>query len=821
MIRTLAAALATGTCIVALATPAAAQTREFNVPAGSLRSALDSFARQSGRQVMYRGDEVRSARSSGVRGTRTAEDALDAIVSGSGFIVKTDRSGAFAVAKGGNGPAADKPASAEAVERETGNEEIIVTATKRAEPVREIAGSVTAQTGKDLEKIGAQGLADYLTRTPGVVFNATVPGSGSVTIRGVGTTTGQDLGQATTGIFINEVPLTDPSLSIGTPDIDTFDVDNIAILRGPQGTLFGSSSLGGAINYQAARPNLHAFDARLQGTLRSTRYGGTAGAGKVMVNAPVFTDHFAVRGVFVYREDAGYIVNLGTGQNNANRTVTKGGRILLNWAPTDTTDINYIYLEQTQRTDDTGYQQSGLGGRLLKDTVRPEFSTFSTLIHQLRVDQQFSLGTLTATATRHEKRSNGLTDLTGALSDALFGLGPISSYGPGTSKGDTFEIRLASPAGARFEYLIGAMYDRTKMKQSQIIYAEGLADFVDVAGPLLGLPANSGQMLAPDDLLIDAALPARAREMALFGEFTYNFSDRFEATVGGRLFEQRLTNGSDAYGLFVLLNAGEYQQSTIGSRKWSGFSPKASFTWKPNDNLMVYALASKGFRFGGSNLSTLAGIPSSYDSDSLWNFEIGTRTDLWDRKLLLDVTGFYIDWSDIQLKRQLSGLNFAQNAGKAEIFGVEASLSLGPAKGLELTSNLTWLDATLAEDFDPDETDPSNPVFASGTRLPGSSKWQISNSLSYELPWSSLSPRLSLSHRYISRAPSNLEWTAGQGGYNLFDARIGGKAGPVGITLFIENITDRRGVTTSSLVPPLQAYLVRPRTIGVTLDVGF
>lgn len=700
-------------------------------------------------------------------------------------------------------------------------DDLVVTATKRAEPVREIAGAITVQTGEELDKLGAQGLADYLTRTPGVVFNATTPGTGTITIRGVGTTTGQDIGQATTGVFINEVPLTDPSLSIGTPDIDTFDVDNIAILRGPQGTLFGSSSLGGAINYQAARPDLDNFAGRLQGSLRGTHHGGTGGSGKVMLNAPLATGKFGVRGVFVYRDDAGYIDNLGTGKTNVNRTVTKGGRILATWTPTDTTTLNYLYLEQHQRTDDAGYRQPGLGGDLRKSTAAPEFSTFGTLLHQLRIDQKLPIGTITATATRHEKSTNGLTDLTGGLSDALFGLAPISSFGPGRSKGNTFEIRIASPAGSTFEYLVGAMYDRTKMRQSQVIYAEGLADFLDAAGPLIGLPADSGQALAPDDLLVDARLPATAKEIALFGELTYNFSDRFEATVGGRLFQQRLVNGSDAYGLFVLLNAGTYEQSISGSRKWSGFSPKASVTWKPNDDLMIYTLASKGFRFGGSNLAVLTGIPSSYDSDSLWNFELGTRADLWDRKLLLDVTGFYIDWSDIQLKRQLNGINFAQNAGKAELYGIEASLVLRPSDGLEINSSLTWLHATLSKDFDPDELDPGNTVIASGTRLPGSSKWQMTNSLSYEIPWTKAAPRLVLSHRYISRAPSDLEATSSQGGYHLFDARIGGKIGPASLTLFVENIFDRRGVTNSSLLPPLQEYLVRPRTIGLTFDAGF
>src|SRR5436190_774999 len=160
--------------------------------------------------------------------------------------------------------AAPAPAETENAAKADGQdvlpEDIVVVATKRPEAVRDISGSVTVQTGEQLEKLGAESMEDYLTRTPGVVFNASTPGQGNVTIRGVSTTTGGENGQATTGIFINDVPLTDPAFSLGTPDIDTFDVDNVAVLRGPQGTLFGSSSLGGAVNYQATRPDLDRWE---------------------------------------------------------------------------------------------------------------------------------------------------------------------------------------------------------------------------------------------------------------------------------------------------------------------------------------------------------------------------------------------------------------------------------------------------------------------------------------------------------------------------------------------------------------------------------
>jgi iron complex outermembrane receptor protein len=699
---------------------------------------------------------------------------------------------------------------------------IIVTATKRPEAVRDISGSITAMTGDQLERLGASSMAGYLTRTPGVVFNAGIPGASTVIIRGVSTSTGGNQSQNTTGIFINDVPLTDPTFSIGEPDIDTFDVDNVAILRGPQGTLFGSATLGGAVNYQAAKPDLNDWQGRIQGTVQDTGHGGTGGAAKVMLNAPIFRDTLAVRGVFSYRKDAGYIDNVGTGERDVNRTVTKSGRVLATWKPGPNTTLNYLYLEQSQVTDDIGYQQPGIG-KLLKSTPVPERARYETLVHNLRIDQDLSFATLVGTATYHRKAQNTVGDLS-ALGPVLEGglgvaFAPILTFGPGKSEGETFEVRLVSAPGGKFDYVVGAFYDQTRLDLSQIIYAGGLAGFLDVAGPFLGLPAGAGQTIAPNDLLADLALPARSKEMALFGEASYHFTDQFKLTAGGRFFKQKFSNASDSNGFFVLLvsNPPTLSQFQSGTQKADGFNPKVSVTWTPNDDLMLYALASKGFRFGGANLSALPGVKPTYGSDSLWNYEAGMRADLWDRKLLLDLTAFYIDWSNIQLNRRISGVNFLDNAGAAQIRGLEASLTLRPTHGLSLTSNLTYLDAHLSEIYDADPSDPTNPVIPSGTRLPGASKWQISNTANYDFPIGSLESSLVLSHRYISRAPSDIEALSSQGGFHNFDARFGVRKGRYGVTLFVDNIGDSRGVTAST-ADPFNQYLLRPRTIGVTFD---
>jgi iron complex outermembrane recepter protein len=695
-------------------------------------------------------------------------------------------------------------------------EEVIVTATKRPEAVRGISGSISAKSGAQLERLGADGFADYLTRTPGVVLNAGIPGNSSIVIRGVAASTQRDLGQSTTGIFINDVPLTDPTSSIGSPDIDAFDVDNVTVLRGPQGTLFGSASLGGAVNYQASKPDLNDWLVHVQTTLRSTEHGGVGGAAKLMFNAPLAADKFAVRGVLVYREDAGFIDNVQTAKKDTNSTQTLGGRILATWQAGNNTEVNYLFLQQSQDTADLGYEQIFLSGRLQKQSTFPETGSYTTLIHNLRLDQKLSFATLTATATYHEKTQDLLNDFTQDLSADLFDLAPIPSTIGAKSSGETYEVRLASNAGGSFDFVVGAMYDETNVRSRQTVTASGLEGFID---EIFG--AGSGAAITPGDLVVDASQPAIAREAAIFGEGTYYFNDQFKGTFGGRLFDQKITNGTIASGLIPFLNTGETESSQFGTQKSSGFNPKVSLTWTPSDDMMVYSLASKGFRFGGGNaIPALPGSPAplQYESDSLWNYEIGMRSDWFEERLQIDATVFYIDWNNIQLPLKFGPVNYTDNAGSARIYGLEATAMYRVAKGLNFTSNVTYLDAKLSESFDPLPADPDNDFVLKGTRLPGASEWQVSNSLSYLGTEGKVRPSFLLSHRYTSKALTELLSPSSQGGYHLFDARLGANFEEYSLTVFVDNVGDVRGVTSSGASPQRQ-YLVRPRTFGITFSV--
>jgi iron complex outermembrane receptor protein len=706
-------------------------------------------------------------------------------------------------------------------------EQVEVTATKLPQPARTIAGSTSVVSGAKVDELGAQSFEDYLTGVPGVVFNAGLPGLSTAVIRGVSTTTTLDQGQGTTGYFLNEVPLTDPNFAVAIPDIDTFDVDNIAVMRGPQGTLFGSASLGGAINYQAAVPDLTGFHAHLQGTFASTAHGADSNSGKGMVNVPLVIDKLAVRAVFIYRDDGGYINNIGTGIKDANSTQIRGGRAEVLWTPVEATKVSYLYLKQIEDTADDPYQEPVLAGPLEKTTLFPERYIFTTIINNLRLDQDLSFGTLTATASYHQKARTSVNDETMAFGP-LFGdqLRPIDLSDASHSNGTTFEVRLTSPIGERFTYLVGAMRDLTREYFLGLIGAPGAQQYATtVYDPIFG--PGFGASAAPNDILDRDTLGVEGDERAVFGEGTYHFDDRWAVTLGGRLFDSQITGSTSATGLleYLATDPKVLSFSYASAERSRGFTPKASLIRNVTPDIMVYALVDKGFRNGGPNVnapSTTNPFPPTYAPDTLWNYELGTRTNWFDRRLQLDVSTFYIDWTNIQVRLgTASGLAYATNLGEATNYGVESSAVWHPIPALSFQSSLTYLNATLTQPFHSGAN-----VEPAGAVLPGASKWNISGSVSYQLrSLSLLQPSILLAGRFISGAPAGFGFVAplSQGNFNVLDSRISAYIKAVEATVFVNNITDRHGVTNASYYPgtPIEQYIIRPRTVGVTLDYRY
>jgi len=722
-------------------------------------------------------------------------------------------------------PALAQQAEAEQAPKEpaaTTLDKVVVTAGKLNESVREISGSVSAVTGQQLQDLGAQSLADYVQRTPGVVFNNYQPGVSHVVVRGIATSSGNVQGQPTTGYFINEVPLTEPGWTIAIPDIDAFDLNRVEVYRGPQGTLWGSASMGGAINYVANVADTSGFDAAVEATVSQTKNANTGYAAKAMVNVPIKEDVFAIRAVAQYREDPGYLDNIGLHERGSNTTQVDGGRLSMVFTPNEGTTLTWLSLLQNIDNDDNSYRIQGLG-EFERNTAIPEFTKTKVAVHSLRWDQDVGFGDLTALYAHQKKEQNWQFDFSPLRpaynADLDLNLtAPLYIASGGESEGNSLEVRLASKPGGSFEWLVGAMYFDSDKDLYEQIGAQGAAAAFDQSS-LFG--PGSGAVIAPNGEIFNAFYNhIDGSEAALFGEASYHFNEQWKLTLGGRLFRNKVESTSTQVGFSTYPGA---PIVTPSQTKEDGFNPKISLTWQPSANTLVYGLVSEGFRFGEPNTAGLSAypVPSGSSSDSLVNYELGTRTTLAGGRLLLDATLFYVDWKDIQLRLQTPDFfNYAANGGKAYSRGIEFSSTWQPVDAFQWQLSATWQHARLDEDL---------PILYVGTapagaQLPGSADWTVSNLLSYRFD-AQFQPTLTLAHQYVGSGISDLNSTVPgvtpneQGNYNLIDMRYRMTFGSTDVTLFGANLFDQRGVTrTVSEMNGIGEGLVRPRTFGVTVN---
>jgi iron complex outermembrane receptor protein len=695
--------------------------------------------------------------------------------------------------------------------------DIVVTATKRNEAANDVAGSVSGVTEQDLQRLNAQSLSDYITRVPGVVFNDYQPGVSEVVIRGVASTTYHEANQATTGYYINQIPLVEPGFPLVIPDIDSFDVKQVEVLRGPQGTLFGSSSLGGAINYVVNEADPSEIDMGAEGILSSTRRSGDASyAAKAMINVPIVQDKLAVRLVGLQRYDAGYLTNVGTGEKGSNDLRVRGLRGSVVFTPTETTKISALGLYQEYDLDDQTYVQFGADPKTYdRNTNVDEFQDTEMQLYSLRLDQELGIANLTAVGSHTIKKANL------AFDDSIFGGNdprtdtPQLSSSIGKSTTDYGELRLASSGEGPFTWLIGGNYTRLRSDSTDAAFVEGIGAYID-ANPALfgGQPAS---LLAPGDLLRRTVGTSRVRELAAFGELAYTFADVLTLTVGGRLYEYKSRPRLEFLPNAALIAPFDYQP---GTRKESGFVPKASLSYKPTDRVTVYGLYSEGFRIGGINTYAVAsGVPLDFRSDSTQNYELGAKFELVPGSMSFDIAAFHIKWNDIQ-SRLFTPVDFnayTVNGGGAKIDGVEMSFTFRPTRNLTYTANITYNDARLSALL-PDSFAPGG-GYAAGTRLPGASDWIIANQLDFELRDSPLRPRIGIAYRYLSKAPVAFDSTLQKGDYSLVDLNASFRvAEGIEAGLFAKNLFDTYGILNAPF--SFAGSVTRPRTIGASLRFG-
>ncbi len=718
------------------------------------------------------------------------------------------------------------PAAAQAAAASNGDE-LVVTATKRSETVSQIAAPISAVGGEQLQRMNANSLSDYINRLPGVVFNDYQPGVSEVVIRSIAATTYHEQGQTTVGYYLNEVDIVEPGFPVAIPDVDTFDLDRVEVLRGPQGTLFGSSTLGGLVNYVVKTADPSRFETAGEGLIGGTvnSHGQPNYAGKLMLNIPIIKDKLAIRIMGLQRFDAGFLDNIGLtpAKLGTNDFRTRGLRGSVVFTPFDGTKVTYLGAYQDTKLDDQTYITTF--GTYDRSTGREEPQNTSFFLNSLRLDQDVGQSaTLTVLGSVDEKTNYTLfTDPYGYVTGATTGPNVAYDYANANANIKTIEGRLASKDnGGPLRWLVGVSYLRSTKYYFDQMFAPGADAFID-ANP--GGFAYPSSVLAPNERIYGYLSNTVNVDRGIFGEATWKPIKSIELTVGGRYYDTRAEGDVTNKAGFVSGSPVDLSGHTDQSE--NGVTPKVTLAYHPNMGFLAYFTYSRGYRVGGinPNAGLLPSIPAAYKSDTVDNFEGGVKTSLFDNRLKLDATVFDMKWNGIQAR--LFGpapeyYSYVTNAGDANVFGVEFSGALKVTSQLTLSSNITYQDAHLTN-FLPD-TFAVGGGYASGSTLPGSSKWSIANTVDYDMPMLGGQPSIELAHRYLSSAPVAFGNPNTRGNFNIFDARLGvSPHDHVRLMGFVDNMFNEYGILnapfTSQAAP---AYsIVRPRTYGVRVDWSY
>ena len=635
-------------------------------------------------------------------------------------------------------------------------EELIVTATKRDATILDVPFSINAQTQADIQKSGAVTLEDLSRNVASLTIQNLGPGQSQVSVRGVsaGQVVRDQPGvKEQVGVYLDESVI---SLSLFTPDVDLFDLNRVETLRGPQGTLFGSGSVGGTIRYITNQPKLGAHEGVVEGNFNVLQGGDTGGYVKGVVNLPL-SDKAALRVVGYDTEYAGFVDALGEGgtrKNNVNDGYRRGGRVSLLFKPTE--DISITPRLVYQKIHAGGFNRQEAFNLFANPftTTRPKI-TLGEREQYLLLDESFGdktfLGDLTASfgfdgleltsVTSYIDRkidvNRDASALTGSVSvDLGFPAAAVTLPSKLVDTTDleqfTQEVRLGSRTDSPFQWVVGAFYSEVDRVYNQRLPTPGYDAYTDAtlgagtsAAVANGFGANSPY---------NASLPYNIKQKALFGEASYKL-DRLTATVGGRYYDfkehRRFTSG----GLFA---NGDDQTDKTSS---DGFTPRLLVSYKANPALTFNAQASKGFRLGGVNdplnipLCTpqdaaIFGGFQSYDDETLWNYEGGVKSRFGG--VTFNGAVFYTDIKNLQTTLDAGSCSsrVVFNVPKAHTKGIEGELSTRLAEGFDLSVSGSLLEA----EFDSTVRDGTGAVIGGireGNRLPSVPKFQISVNATY------------------------------------------------------------------------------------------
>ncbi|HVK80545.1 MAG TPA: TonB-dependent receptor [Verrucomicrobiae bacterium] len=701
-------------------------------------------------------------------------------------------------------------ASAQSVEDELGFETIVVTANKREQNAQDIPVTVTSFDAAAIARLGTTEFDDLITQVPGANFlDNGGPGRGNelASLRGL------------SPVADNTVAVVAQSLD-GSPrygrNYRLYDIGEVSVLRGPQGTLWGGQSIAGQIAIRSNRPDFNNIAGSVQGDVYSSDGdGGLSNRLTIVANAPLIEDRLAARIAVQNIEETGYVDNVFTGDDDINALSEAGWRASLGFRPTDNLEFNVIYQGSDLHTDASSYFSTALGDYQSDNPLayRPADQDFDLL--SLIGEADLGFATLTYTGSFFNLDGNYVETTVNAYGTGALGL----TNNLLEQESQTHEVRLQSPDTGRLTWVVGAYAD--------LLEENDLSTQVVTPHPITGTPVG----MPAGYVLFAIGGPEDTTEYAIFGEVTYDITDRLEVLVGGRYFDWSVDNQQD-YTIFGT----NYQQIT-GEVGDEDFFYKLGLSYRVSDNALIYGLRSEGFRPGGFNpfVGPGLGIPEEYvqfQPDTLINYELGVKTTSFNNRLIFNATAYQMEWQDVQtVVRATSGFAFTTNAPNLEAWGAELELASQDLllDGLFLSASYAFTKNEFTEDA---VIFPGTlPLIAEGEELRRTPRQTWALNAEYAFPITSAVEGF-VRTNYWHRDATTTEGFNGADGavrvpaQDVVNASLGVLYGPVQARLYVDNIGNEAPwlqvfpVASNSPVAA-EASTIRPRTVGLELTYRF
>lgn len=702
-------------------------------------------------------------------------------------------------------------------------ETVTVTATKVTERQIDVPIPVTAINADTLVENNNTHLEDYVSQIPSLSIASQGNGRSAAIIRGISTGVGNN--NPTVAITIDDVPIGSSTASgIGDallPDIDPSVLQSVEVLRGPQGSLYGASSMGGLIRYVTSTPDLDETygSAAVSGT--AAAHGSQGGGVRAFVNTPIVKDTLGMQLSGFYRQDPGYVDNLRTNHDDFNVSRTTGGRAAFLWQITPNVSYELAAILQTRKSDgssrvDVSFDRVPLNDSFYQVDRIPGTNrgSYNMAVYSGTLKANLGFADLSSVTSFTRSAFNGPQDASASFDRYLGYIYDADVVGSLDSRIDDYkrtgkftqEIRLASQSGGSLEWMVGGFLTRETSLIKQAVYPVLAAD---------GTRYDTNNLYTIYD-------PDNYREYAAFGSATYHFTPSFDLELGARISAQAQHTHSETGGL---LNGGTTVD--IGNQSANVFTYAITPRYHINEDMMVYARVATGYRPGGPN--SAPGAPTSFGPDRTVNYEIGFKGIVIDNLMTVDASLFDIEWSNIQIETAtVDNFNYIENGSTARSRGFELATMLTPGDGWSISANFSFVDATLRQDVSR-----STLYGKKGERLPFSSKTSGSISVDKTVPlfadWKGFAGMTFAyqGSRYAAYPSSAAYSRFFMPAYGTLGLRAGVEYDTWKLSVYASNVLDQVGFTyaqsrnAATRTGQYDAAIIAPRTVGISLAKKF